>query len=441
MSHEHHWNRSLGLGKSISLVAGNMIGSGVFLLPASLAMIGSISLLAWILTSCGAIVLALIFSRLSQLIPLTGGPYAYVKATFGEFTGFQIAYAYWIALWIGNSALAVALVGYLGIFWPGLDHNPFMQLIASLTALWGLTIINLVGVKQGGTIQVVTTVLKIIPLVAIAIIGLFFVDFHHIGTFNATGKSNLYAIGAAVTLTLWSFIGLESATVPAEHVVNPTKTIPRATVFGTLIAAIIYILGTTVVMGLIPTAELAHSSAPYADAASKIFGSWGRPVMGVAAIITCIGTLNGWILLQGQVPFAAAEDGLFPKSFAKVSKNGTPYIGLLASSILVSILLTLRYGPNLVDVFTFIILMATSITLLPYLFTTFAEMIFYIQNPEKTPKRGLWFRLSLAILGFTYIMWALIGAGPEQAFYVLILFLMGLPFYAWMKWDQSKAAN
>jgi len=267
--------RSLGPWMLTALVSGNMIGSGVFLLPASLASIGSISILSWILTSIGAIFVALVFSRLGRLIPKTGGPYIFCREAFGDFVGFQIAYNYWIAMWIGNCAIVIAFVGYLSVFWPSLAKGGVDALMVSLALVWGVTGINILGVREAGRVQLVTTILKLVPLVVLAAVGLFFMHKSNLAVFNISGKSNFSALTSAATLTLWSFIGFESATVPAGNVINPKRNIPRATIIGTLIAAAIYIISTISIMGVVPMADLAKSSAPYAQAAHIIFGQWG----------------------------------------------------------------------------------------------------------------------------------------------------------------------
>ncbi|MFD0852211.1 amino acid permease, partial [Actinomadura adrarensis] len=190
----------------------------------------------------GAILLALVFARLARAYPNTGGPYAYARRAFGDFVGFQTAWGYWIAVWAGNAAIAVAFVGYLAHFWPALADDKILAAGVALVTIWLLTAVNAYGVREGGAVQVVTTVIKLVPLLMIAVGGLFFVKSGNFGEFNASGGSAFSAVTAAAALTLWAFIGLESATVPAEDVNDPEKTIPRATIAGTAVTALIYIL-------------------------------------------------------------------------------------------------------------------------------------------------------------------------------------------------------
>lgn len=418
-----------------------MIGSGVFLLPASLALYGSISLVAWSLTALGAVSLALVFAGLSRHHPKVGGPYAYSRAAFGEFMGFQVAYTYWIALWVGNAAIVIALIGYLGVFFPDLAADHYLAYGVSLAIVWFLTVINCLGVSSAARLQLVTTVLKILPLLMLTAYGIFFVDWHNLLVFNITGKSNLSALTGAATLTLWSFIGLESATVPADDVENPTQTIPRATVLGTVITAIVYIVSGIVVMGLLPMATIAESSAPYAIAAQTLWGSTGRYFLAIAAIVSCFGALNGWTLLQGQVPMAAAKEHLFPESFAKLSSRHAPVAGLVVSSLLISLLLLLTLNKNLVEQFTFIILLATLSGLIAYLLSTMAYVLLVIRNDKIIPKLALCKTVVLAAIAFAYSYWTIIGSGREVVYFGTLLFFSGVPIYVWIYWRRQQSLS
>jgi len=423
----------LGPWMLTALVAGNMIGSGIFYLPTELASVGSISLLSWVFTSAGALLLALVFAKLSTTMPRIGGPYAYCREGFGEFIGFQMAYNYWIALWVGNAAITVALVGYLGVFFPALHTNHLLAFFISIGFVWFLTIINVLGVHWAGMMQLVTTVLKLVPLLLVGIAGLFFLKPHLLGAFNITGKSDLFAFSSGATLTLWAFIGLESATVPAESVDNPKRNIPFATIVGTLIAAFVYILTTFVMMGLIPMEQLAHSNAPFAEAADVILGPVGKYIVAIGAVISCFGTLNGWTLLQGQIPLAAARDNLFPEKFAQMSSFGTPAFGLILTSILITLLLILTIDKGLIEQFKFITLLATLSSLIPYLFTTMAEIMIFKKYPHEFAGKKLTGSIIIAILACVYSFWAILGSGQEIVFYGSLLFFSSVPVYVMMK--------
>ncbi|CAM4454516.1 MAG: Arginine/agmatine antiporter [Legionellaceae bacterium] len=428
----------LGLWMLTALVAGNIIGSGIFLLPASLAHYGSISILSWIFTGIGAIFIALVFAKLSILIPKTGGPYAYCRAGFGDFIGFQVAYNYWIALCVGNAAIVVALVGYLEPFWPALHTNVLLSFFVKIAFVWIMALINILGIRNVGNFQLITTILKLLPLLLISTIGLCYLNPHHFTEFNLTGQSNFTAFTGAATLTLWSFIGLESATVPAEEAKNP-RDIAKATILGTSIAAIIYILSTTAIMGLIKPSQLVHSNAPYAEAATLIFGKAGGLFIAIGALISCIGALNGWTLLQGQIPMAAARDGLFPKFFAKESTRfGTPVNGITVSAIIISILLLLTVNSSLIEQFTLIILLATLSSLIPYFFTALAELMIFIKMRQEFNTKRFLGSTIIAILATIYSFWAIVGSGEKIVFYGSLLFFSGVPVYVWMQWRTTK---
>ncbi|TDC71698.1 amino acid permease [Actinomadura sp. GC306] len=433
--------RRLGLWMATALVVGNMIGSGVFLLPSSLAAYGPISLVAWVLTAAGAILLALVFARLARAYPKTGGPYAYARKAFGDFVGFQTAWGYWIAIWAGNAAIAVAFVGYLAHFWDALGEDKVLAAGVGLAAIWLLTAVNAYGIRQGGAVQVATTIIKLVPLLLIAVGGIFFVKSGNFGEFNASGGSAFGAVTAVAALTLWSFIGLESATVPAEDVKNPEKNIPRATVAGTAVTALIYILGTVAVLGLVPAAALATSTAPFADAADAAFGGWAADLVAAGAVISAFGALNGWILLQGQIPLAAARDGLFPRVFARTGRDGTPIVGLVVSSVLVTGLMVMNYNASLVDQFTFIILLATLTTVIPYAYATAADLVLLATDRAAFSGGRLARDAVIALLAFGYSVWAIAGAGYEVVYKGTLLIFAGMPVYAWLKYRDQRTTD
>lgn len=429
--------KKLGLMTLTSLVAGNMIGSGVFILPADLARVGSISLLSWGFTALGAFLLALVFSKMGSLIPKTGGPYAYVEAGFGEYLGFQTAFTYWMAVWIGNCGVAVALMGYLMVFFPQLG-NQYIETFVAISIIWLLTYVNLRGVATAGKVQFVTTVLKLLPLLAIAIFGWFHFHPEYLTNhFNITGASNLKAFSHSATLTLWAFIGVESATVPAGSVENPTRNIPLATLFGTLVAMVLYVSSSTAIMGMVPAEILANSASPFAAASKVIFGQWGSWIIALGAIVSSFGGLNGWILIQGQIAMAASDDKLFPKVFSKRNKAGVPYWSLIITSVLMSLLLISTSNPNLVNQFQLIILIAASATLVIYLYSAISQVIILckINNKLKLSDIG---HIIIALLGACYAFWAFLGGGKDIVFYVMILLFCSLPLYAITVWQRKS---
>lgn len=430
----------LGFWMLTALVAGNMIGSGLFMLPASLAKFGSISLISWGVTTIGAICLALVFASLSRMVPESGGPYKFVLEAFGRFPGFQMAYSYWIALWIGNAAIVVAFVGYLTSFFPALQHNHADGFMVAMVILWGFTFINILGLKEAGVIQIITTILKLVPIIMVAVFGIAYVKGANLSEFNVSHTSNFTAISSAAILTMWSFVGLESATIPAGAVNNPTRNIPRATIVGTLIAASVYIVSTAVIMGIIPSDVLRHSPAPFADAARIIFGGWGEWLVAFGAIISCAGALNGWILLQGQVPIAASEDNLFPKIFEKTNSRGAPVFSLVLSSGLITLLLAMNYNKSLVNQFTLVILLATLASIVPYIMATMARISLHLKGKGNLTKGQMIRAIIVSSIAFIYIFWVIAGTDMNIVYYGMLMLLSSVPVYVLLQW-RLKGQN
>jgi APA family basic amino acid/polyamine antiporter len=419
----------IGLWTATSLVIGNMIASGLFMLPATLAVFGGVSLIGWVVSGAGAICLALVYSWLSKLQPLsTGGPYAYTRDGMGGFAAFLVAWGYWISVWCTNAAITVGFVSYLSAFIPALSKSPILAVGAGLGAIWFLTWINSRGIREAGAVQVITTILKLAPLFVITIGGIFYLQIENFIPFNVSDKSNLSAITSTTTLTLFAFLGLECATIPAGNVRNPEKTISRATIIGTLLTTFIYIAGTVAVMGLIPPSVLIHSDAPFADAAASIWGEGARYIVAGGAVISTFGALNGWILIQGQMPMAAARDKLFPHVFAKENKNGTPALGFAIGSLLVSALVSMNFSRSLADTYKFALLLGTLTCLVAYLFSIIA---FFVIDSKQPGVR--WGKMLIASMAFIYSIWAVIGSGEEIVYWGFVMLMLGLPFYAWMK--------
>jgi len=429
---------NLGFLLSTSLVVGNMTGSGIFLLPAALAVYGGISIFGWLFTTVGVVFLALVFSRLSKLITKAGGPYAYSREGFGDLTGFLVVWGYWISIWSGNAAIAVAGVGYLSTFIPSLKSNHLLSGIMAIAAIWIFTFINTRSIRSVGIVQLITTVLKVLPLLLVGTLGFLYFNSDHFTPFNLSNMSNFKAITASAALTLWAFLGLESITIPSDKVINPTKTIPKATIAGTTISALIYISSTVSIMGIIKPSDLQHSTAPFADAAQMAWGNWASYMVAIGAIISCFGALNGWILLQGQLPMAAARDHLFPARFKKVSKKGIPLIGIFISSVLASILVTMNYTKGLVQMFSFIIMFSTLTCLLPYLMSSLVEVTLYIRKKKTYHGKQFHIAVFVSVPAFLYSLWAVSGLGYVILFWGVILLIAGIPFYIFIKLGSEK---
>jgi len=433
MSRSREKKEGIGFCLSTSLVVGNMTGSGIFLLPAALALYGGISIFGWIFTVVGSIFLALVFSRLSSLITKAGGPYTYSREGFGDFAGFLVAWGYWLSIWTGNAAIAVAGVGYLSVFIPYLKENPLLSALLAVGAIWLFTYINTNNIKKVGVVQLITTIIKILPLLLMGSFGFLYFNSAHFKPFNLSGVSDFDAVTATAALALWAFLGLESATIPSDKIRNPEKTVPRATIAGIIITALLYISSTIGVMGIIAPVDLQNSAAPFADAAQRIWGDRAYGLVAAGAAIACFGALNGWILLQGQLPMAAANDKLFPPGFKKVNKKGIPIIGLLIASGLATLLVGVNYTRGLVKMFSFIIMLSTLSCLLPYLFSSLSELALYLRKKEHFNKRRLIVATLISIPAFLYSLWAITGLEYEVILWGTILLASGIPFYAYIK--------
>lgn len=425
--------KKIGVWTSTSLVVGNMIGAGVFLMPSALASFGSISLIGWVFSVLGAIFIAKVFANLSKLIPVSdGGPYAFSKAGLGDFAGFLVGWGYLISVWTTNAAIAVSLVSALSTFFPILEQSPVLALCLGLACLWLLTWINTLGVFASGRVQLITTILKILPLALVAIGGLFLLDIQNLLPFNMSGTSSWQAITATTTLTFFAFLGIECATIPSSSVENPGQNISKATMRGVWIAAAIYLLSTTAIMGMIPASQLQYSITPFADAAEKIYGHGAKYWVSAGVAIAAFGALNGFILVQGQMPYAMAKDNLFPKFFAQQNKKGVPANGVIMSSIVISILMCMNQSKNLANQFKLLILLSTFFTLLPYLFTTVSYLIVHAQKTKEYNQRKKIAAVCISVIAFAFTMWMLIGAGQEIVYWGFIMLMMGVPFYVYM---------
>jgi basic amino acid/polyamine antiporter, APA family len=367
--------QKFGLPAAMALIVGSIIGVGIFNLPTSLAAYGPITLASMALTTVGALALALLFASLSRRLPADGGPYAYARAAFGNPLGFANAWSYWITAWAGNAAIAVGWVLYVEHF-INKGHVKWITVLLVLAGLWIPAAVNLSGVKNMGSVQVVTTIIKFAALAFIAIVGLFYIKSANFTPWNVSQESAIGAIGGGMAIALFSYLGVECAAVAAAKVRNPDRNIPRATILGTIATAVVYLLSLTAVFGIVPTSKLATATAPFSDAANAMFGgTWAGNVLAVAVIISGFGALNGWIMICAEMPLAAADDGLFPARFKRISKRGVPAFGIIASTVLASIAMAINYlGSGGATVFTTLVLMTGITAAIPYGFSALAQL-------------------------------------------------------------------
>jgi basic amino acid/polyamine antiporter, APA family len=428
-----------GLTAAIALIVGSIIGVGIFNLPTSLAAYGPITLVSMALTTVGALALALLFASLSRRLPADGGPYAYARVAFGNRLGFANAWSYWITAWAGNAAIAVGWVLYVEHF-INKDQNKLITVLLVLVGLWLPAAVNLSGVKNIGSVQVVTTVIKFVAVAFIAVVGLFFISSANFTPWNVSGESAISAIGGGMAIALFSYLGVETASVAAGKVRNPDRNVPRATILGTIATAVVYMLSLIAVFGIVPTSTLANATAPFSDAINAMFGgTWAGNLMAVAVIISGLGALNGWTMICAEMPLAAANDGLFPERFKHISKNGVPAFGIVASTVLASIAMAINYlGSNGATVFTTLVLMTGITSAIPYAFSALAQLKWrWIDHREtQTPRFARDMIIAVLSLVFSILfIWYSRNTGHSvwevwaPFFLAAAALLLGIPVY------------
>jgi basic amino acid/polyamine antiporter, APA family len=409
-------SRPFGFWTATALVVGGMIGSGIFMMPASLALFGWTGVVAWMVSIAGAVSIAFALARLAQTMPHASGAIAVTGTVLGEFPGLLIGWSYWVSVWSANAAIAIAATSYLAVFVPALDATPLGGAMASVGLIWLLTMLNLAGARRVGEFQVVTTLLKLAPLIAVILITA------GLGTDGIAAPAlpppaTVFAgLGAAVALTLFPLVGFEAAGIAAERVRDPARNVMRATMAGTIVTGLLYILVCSAIVLILSPTKVAASAAPF-----QLFVEtfWGRgPALAIAlfAAIAAIGALNCWVLIQGEVPLGMARSGLLPAWFAKVTARDVPARVLVISSTLASLLVFSNASKSLSGVFEFAALLTTCATLWLYLAICVAALIRRVA-------------MVAASIGLPFALFAFWGAGYEASGLSLLLMLTGIPVY------------
>ena len=431
--------KKMSLVQATMLVSGNMIGTGIFLLPVSLASVGGIAVFGWLIAAAGAAALGLAFAKLGELDPQEGGPYAYARDFLGPYIGFQTNYIYWFANWIGNVAIALAVVGYLAEFIPSIN-SPRASVAAAAVVIWVLTFANIRGPRVIGVLETWTVGLALIPILAIAFLGWFwFNPATFMNGWNVMGSSNLHAISRAASIALWAFMGIESASVSAGVIENPKRNIPLATLSGLAISAVVYLLSCTVIMGIIPNAQLRTSHAPFAEAARMVVGTTGMVIIGLCAILKSVGALGGWMLLVGQSAKAAASDGMFPAVFGRLNRRGVPGQGLVIVGVLMTIVLFATASPTIAGQFSRIIDIAVILAVIPYIYASVAvvKVIFDRGLPARTLQTYKW----IAIAAVIYCLWTVLGGDAQTVVYAMVALLASVPLYPFFIRSMEAASE
>ncbi len=419
MSRAPHHPARLGLLGATALVMGNMIGSGVYLIPAALVPYGWNALPAWALTISGSLLLAWVIVRLVQGVPVPGGPIAVIGATFGPSAGFMLGWSYYVSILTANVTIAVSITANLALLVPALARSAPLALLLNLGWVWGLTLLNLRGARVAGATQIVTLLIKLVPLIVAAVLLALLLARDGSAALRPmpTDGLSLPAITACATLTLWALLGFESAGIAADKVEAPEKNIARATLIGTGLAGLLFLIVCGGV-GLALPASAADEPSPF----GLFVGTHWTPQAGAAialfAAVSAFGALNGWTLLAGEMPLAMARAGTLPDWLSATDARGTPVRALLLSAAAASALMIANSVGSLIAIFTWMALLSTSATLWLYLGCAAAAL-----------KRGI--APIAAGLGGIYALWALWGAGVEASGLSLVLMTAGLPLYAW----------
>ena len=424
--------RELGPWMATALVVGNVIGMGIFMQPASLAPYGFNAFIAWVVTVAGCGALALVFAMLARRMPHADGPLGYMRETLGEGAAFAALWCYWVSMWVTNAALAVAVTGYACVVFPPLAAMPAAAVATGL--VWLFVAINLLGVRAGGGVQVATTLLKIVPLVLVMVLGLWLL-FTEPAVYVANLPDTPISLGStlgASSIALFAMLGFESAAVPAGRVRDPERTIPRATLLGTLITAVIYLAVTAIALLLVPQATLAKSGAPFIDVLNRLAGAGNGRWLAFFVVISGLGCLNGWTLLVGEITRTLGARGLLPAALGRNNPRGAPAAALVFTGLLATGLTLMNYSRSLVDGFTFLSVVVTAANLPLYLFCAGGLVLLWRRDPTLLPT-GAWFA---GAIGAAYSVFAFVGIGLEAFLWALALVSAGLPLYAWRRLRQ-----
>ncbi len=425
-----------------ALVVGNVIGVGIWVLPAALAPFGLNALTGWLITLVGCALIAITFAYLSRVFSQDDGPYTYTKRAFGDGVAFTVMWCYWVSTWVTNATIAVGVVGYLTVLMPGLNSTPWLPPVVALSLIWLFVVLNLRGAVAAGWTQIVTTALKLLPMFGVICLGLW-VLFTHPAQYAQHVPKNPASFGdisKASTLALYAMLGIECATIPAGRIANPERTIPLATVIGTVLLAVIYLGVSVVPMLLIPQQALAASSAPFADLFRRILGARSGEIFAMFVVIGGMGCLNGWTLLLGDVTQSIARHGHFPKILAKENSFGAPVWALLVTGLISSGMLLCNYSHSIAGLYTFLSNVVTAANL-PLYFAC-ALGVVALGARGKLPTRGA--RAVLLVLvglcAAIYCAWASIGIGWESLLWTAALCAFGIPIY-WMSRYRSIVAS
>jgi APA family basic amino acid/polyamine antiporter len=432
---------TLGLGSSTALVVGSIIGTGVFTMPAVLAGAGTSSIMTLGIIAVGAILLGVLFGQLTKRVPSTdGGLYAYTRHELGDFAGYLTAWCYWITCWAGNAAIVSSWVLYVESLFGIENPSNWTNFGIALTGLWVPAIVNLAGVRKMAWLQNVTVVLKFLPLLLVGTMGWFFIDTASFGPFNASGGDLYTAVNLAAGVALFSFFGVECASIAAGRVRDPRRNVGRASIIGTAASGLLYIAVTGAVMGLVPHDELVDDGAPFVAAFQQMFDvGWAGKAVALVAVISGLGALNGWTMVTAEMPYAAAKDGLFLPAFAKESSRGVPWVGIVASTVVASLLMAWSYsGETGLKVFTYLVYLSVVTVAIPYFLSASSQLAYLVSGRRTVQGWALARDLTVATVGMLFSLWVTFASGYQSVYQALLLFLVGIPLYGFLKARRER---
>jgi basic amino acid/polyamine antiporter, APA family len=422
--------RVLGTWMCTALVVGNVIGIGIFVLPAALAPYGLNALTAWLITVVGCSFLAICFAALARSFPKDDGPYTYTTRAFGNGVAFTVMWCYWVSTFVTNATIAVGVVGYMTVFLPWMNYKPWLPPVVALSLIWFFVLLNMRGARAVGWTQIMTTALKLMPMIGVVCLGLW-VLLTHPSAYTEHVPPNPVSfadLSGASTLALYAMLGIECATIPACRVADPERTIPRATVIGTIVTAAIYIGVSAVPMLLIPQKTLAASNAPFADLFGQVLGARSGEILALFIAVGGLGALNGWTMILGDVTQGIARHGHFPRWLSKENAHGAPTYSLIVSSVIASIMLISNYSQSVAGLYTFLSVVVTAANMPMYFMLPLAIVVLGRRGEMPSRKRPGWL-YAAALSAVAYCAWTSVGIGLEPLLWSIGLCAVGIPTY------------
>src|SRR3954453_6690216 len=421
------------------VVAVNMMGSGIIMLPTNMAKVGAISLLSWIVTALGSMAIAYGFAQAGLFNQRRGGMAAYAEDAYGKDGYFLTFLLYFVSLAIGNVAIAISAVGYLAGFFPGMSATPIATCVSVIALIWLTTVANFGGPSITGKIGAVTVWGVIVPVAGLSLIGWFwFKGDIFAQAWNPKGMPLFEGMGSSIALTLWAFLGMESAAQNSDAVENPKRDVPLACMLGTLGAAVVYVLSTTVIQGIVPNAELSNSTGPFALAYAKMFNPTIGSIIMALAVIACVGSLLGWQFTIAQTAKSAADERMFPRFFSKVNSMGAPVIGMVVLGIAQTLLALMTISPSLSKQFSALVNLAVVTNVVPYIIALSALMV--MMRTAKVPEEKYRFNTAIAVVAMLYSTYAIYASGKDAVLGGMLVTAIGFIIWGFIAARFTTAA-